>query len=189
VSGGDEALLKLAAKGNEQAFEEIVRRHQGPIYRFLLRALGSAADAEEAGVEVFVRAWQHAGRFQFRASVSTWLFRIALNIARDMRGRRRSVQFEPLPEDEALIGEFAESAEDTAMRAASEEYRHQALALGLESLSASDRGILILYYLEEKEYEEIQAITGLSYTVLKTRLARARRRLREALESAGREVR
>lgn len=187
-AGTDEALLRLAAKGNATAFEEIVKRHQAAIYRFLLRLLGSPDDAEEAGVEVFVRAWQHAGRFQFRASVSTWLFRIALNIARDLRSRRRNVLTEPLPSDDSLLGKVAESAEETAIRSASEDHRRQELHKALAELNPADRGILVLYYLEEKTYEEIQEITGFSYTVLKTRLARARRRLRLGLEAAGSEV-
>src|SRR5438105_4448312 len=74
----DEALLRLCAEGESGALEEIVRRYQGPLYRLLARLLNSPDDAEDAVLSVFVRAWQNAPRFQYRAGVATWLYRIAV---------------------------------------------------------------------------------------------------------------
>ena len=174
----DEDLLRRCAGGDGLSLEELTRRHQAPIYRFLLRMLGSPEDAEEAALDVFVRAWQHAGRFQYRAKVATWLYRIAVNIARDIHSRKRSRPQEPWPENDDLIGMSVGSAETDAILNLERNLSSQKLRTALQSLSESDRLILVLYYLEDRDYDEIQAITGLSYTVLKTRLARARKRLR-----------
>jgi RNA polymerase sigma-70 factor (ECF subfamily) len=163
--------------------EELVRRYQAPIYRFLLRMMGSQEDAEEAALDVFVKAWQHAGRFQYRAKVATWLYRIAVNIARDAHSRKKSKPVDPWPEEHELDHLAVDSAEDEALQTLSREQDAAKLNRALEKISPSDRLILVLYYLEERSYDEIQEIAGLSYTVLKTRLARARRRLRQSLEA------
>jgi RNA polymerase sigma-70 factor, ECF subfamily len=174
----DEDLLRLCARGRQAALEEIVRRYQAPLYRFLLRMLNSPEDAEEATMDVFVRAWQHAPRFEFRAKVATWLYRIAVNIARDMHSRKKSRPQEPWPENHVLDKMAIGSAEDDALGRLARQDQNRQLTKAMSRLSESDRMLLALYYLEEREYEEIQKISGLSYTVLKTRLARARRRLR-----------
>jgi RNA polymerase sigma-70 factor (ECF subfamily) len=184
----DEDLLRLCARGESAALEELVRRYQTPIHRFLARFLGSSDDAEEATLDVFVRAWQHAGRFQYRARVATWLYRIAVNIARDAHSRRKARPQEPWPEERELAHMAMGSAEEDALRRLEREERSQALERALRRLSDSDRLLLVLYYVEERDYEEIQAITQLSYTVLKTRLARARRRLRRLLDAGNEEA-
>jgi RNA polymerase sigma-70 factor (ECF subfamily) len=182
-TASDEDLLRLCATGDNTALEELVRRYRTPLYRFLARMLGSAEDAEEATLDVFVRAWQHAPRFQFRAKVATWLYRIAVNIARDMHSRKKARPQETRPDSYELSQAAIGSAEDDALERLQREERSKALEQALRKLGDTDRLILVLYYLEERDYEEIQAITELSYTVLKTRLARARRRLKTLLES------
>lgn len=178
----DEALLRQIAAGNDVAMQELVRRYQGPLYRFLTRFLGSSDDAEQAVLNVFVRVWQNAGRFEFRSQVSTWLYRIAFNIARDMHAARKArPQQESLPEEYALCDPLVGNAEDEAMRRIerAEQYRQLQEALG--QLNEMDRLLLVLYYFEDSSYEEMQNISGLSYKVLKTRLSRARQRLRALL--------
>jgi RNA polymerase sigma-70 factor (ECF subfamily) len=182
-TASDEDLLRLCATGDNSALEELVHRYRTPLYRFLARMLGSVEDAEEATLDVFVRAWQAAPRFQFRAKVATWLYRIAVNIARDMHSRKKARPQETRPDSYELSQAAIGSAEDDALDRLHREERSKALEQALQKLGDTDRLILVLYYLEERDYEEIQAITELSYTVLKTRLARARRRLKTLLES------
>ncbi len=179
----DEELLRLTADENQAAMQELVSRYQAPIYRFLLRLMGSPEDAEEAAMDVFLRMWKHAGRFQYRAKVATWLYRIAVNIARDVHARRKSRPQEPWPEEQDALHLALPSAEEDALVLVGREQARKDLWAALERLSEKDRTLLILYYLEDKDYDEIQSITGLSYTVLKTRLARARNRLRMFVEA------
>ena len=182
ASLSDEQLLKYCAEGESAALRELVRRHQAPLYRFLYRLMGSEEDAEEAVSDVFVRAWRNAGRFQYRAKVGTWLYRIAVNIARDAHSRKKSRPREVWIEANEVRHLSSESAEVDAVKNVHRAEMSSALKKALDRLSADDRLILVMYYLEEAEYSEIQAVTGLTYPVLKTRLARARKRLRHWME-------
>jgi RNA polymerase sigma-70 factor (ECF subfamily) len=181
----DEELLARCARREQRGLEELTRRYQSPIYGFLLRLTGSPEDAEEATLEVFLRAWLHADRFQYRSKVSTWLFRIAVNIARDLHSKKKARRQEPWPEDEDAAASMSTgSAEDDALEALESADKARELRAALDKLSDSDRELIVLYYFNDCDYDEIQEITGLSYTVLKTRLARARQRLRQQMERA-----
>lgn len=179
----DEALLRLCAEQDSASLEELARRYQAPLYRFLLRMMGSPEDAEEAVLEVFVKAWQHAPRFQYRARVGTWLYRIAANLARDKHTWRMSRPREVHLESADVVGIVGGSAEEDALYRLEQDERSKSLQRALARLHPNDRLLLVLYYLEEWDYAQIQAVTDASYTVLKTRLARARRRLRRALQA------
>lgn len=184
LSHSDDALLRLCSTGDEEALAELVRRYQHSIYRFLTRYLEVGEDAEQATLNVFVKAWRNAATFQFRASVSTWLFRIAINIAQDMHKRRRKQPSQhPWPHDYLLSGDAIGNAQEEALRLLESQDRSIELRRALGMLKEDDRLVLVLYYLEERSYEEIQAMTALSNTVLKMRLTRARKRLRQALDT------
>jgi RNA polymerase sigma-70 factor (ECF subfamily) len=178
----DDELMRRCAVHDSAALEELARRYQGPIFRFLYRLMGSEGDAEEGALDVFVRVWKSAARFEYRAKVATYLYRIANNVARDAYDRRRVRPVEvPI---EAVDGSHlrAASAEEEVLRTVGRQEEARAIRIALEKLSDGDRLILVLYYLEDRSYEDIQAIAGVSRCVLKTRLVRARKRLRLALE-------
>lgn len=179
----DEDLLRRCAGGDASALEELVRRYQSQVFGLLYRLTGSYEDAEEATLEVFTRVWRTAPTFQYRARVATWLYRIAVNLARDLHSRKKARPQEPMPtEEEAPAYLSVESAEEQALDVVASEETACQLREALDALAPADRELIVLYYLEDRDYDEIRAITGLSYTVLKTRLARARQRLRRQLE-------
>ena len=179
----DETLLREIAQGSNQGMQELVRRYQTPLYRFLTRFLGSNDDAEQAVLNVFVRVWQSASRFEYRAQVSTWLYRIAFNIARDMHSARKSrPRQETLPDEHALTSPLIGNAEEEVLRRMEREDQYRQLQSALSRMNEMDRLLLVLYYFEDSSYEEMQNISGLSYKVLKTRLSRARQRLRALLD-------
>lgn len=179
----DEDVLRLISEGNSPAMEEMVRRYQKPIYRFLMRFLDSAEDAEQTTLNVLVRAWEYAPRFQYRSKVSTWLYRIAFNMARDLFERRKSRPPQiPLLEQTNLGSAGVKNAEDEALNRMEMDDKYHHLQCALKQLSDADRLLIILYYFEESSYEEMEVISGFSYKVLKTRLSRARQRLRAILE-------
>ena len=187
ASASDEELLRSCSEGNNDALEELVRRYKRPLARLLTRLLNSPEDVEEALLNVFVQAWQHSKRFQFRSRVGTWLYRIAVNQAYDIQKQQKRLQAH-LKMEEADYVRFQGNAEDEALHHLDREQQAEALQRALSKLNAADRLLLVLYYYEQMEYEQIQGITHLSYTVLKTRLTRARRRLRQLLEEEDREA-
>ena len=85
----DEALVRRAATGQREAFEELVRRHRSRVYALALRICRNADDAEDALQETFIAAYRALPRFDRRARVSTWLYRIATNKCYDVLARRR----------------------------------------------------------------------------------------------------
>jgi len=185
ANASEEELLRLCGEGDRRGLEELVRRYQSQLFSFLYRLTGSYEDAEEATLEVFLRAWRTASGFQYRARVATWLYRIAVNIARDLYSRKKARPQEPWPEDEDVAASLAVgSAEEEALDALTRDETRRQLVAALDKLSASDRELLVMYYLQQMDYDEITEVTGLSYTVLKTRLARARQRLRRHIERA-----
>lgn len=184
----DIELVRRCAQRDSAAMQEIVRRYQAKLARFIGRLLVSPEDTEEAVIDVFVRVWQQAGRFEARSSFSTWLYRIAANVAYDVQHRRKTrPQTLPFTSDE-LMPSGSVNVEDTALTSLEREQQSQVMQRALNTLSDGDRLLLVLYYIEELDYEEIREIARCTYPVLKTRLMRARQRLRAALEHLQAEV-
>lgn len=94
--GAEDDWIRRAQAGDGNAFSELVRRHQNPVYRYLLRMLGSHEDALELTQDAFVKAWQALPQWQPEARFRTWLLRIANNTALDALRRRNLVEFVPL---------------------------------------------------------------------------------------------
>src|SRR6185436_5813034 len=83
----DDRLVRKAQRGDSRAFAELVDAHQHRLFTLASRELGSAADAEDAVQETFIRAWKALPRFRAEATFSTWLYRICLNAIHDQRAR------------------------------------------------------------------------------------------------------
>lgn len=176
-------LVRRCGAGDASAMRELIDRYQRPIYRFLYGLTGSQEDAEDAAVDVFLRAWRSSVRSRGASLVSTWLYRIARRCASDALTRHRRNRGEltmGLRYDEDRGEELTEAL---AVHNLEAEVLARELRRALARLREDDRYLLALYYLEDQSYENIQAIVGCSRDVLKTRLARARARLRRLMES------
>jgi len=90
VRESEPAAIRAAAQGDRRAFEELVRVHQAPVYRFLRRMLGDAALAEDVTQETFLRLYTRLGSYNFQSKFTTWLFQVARNAGIDaLRSRER----------------------------------------------------------------------------------------------------
>lgn len=173
----DQELIRRCAEGDEAALRLLFDRHHGVVYNLLFRMLGSRDDADELLPDVFLKVWHGAARFQARANPVTWIHRIAANACIDRLRRRPaavSVSLEELADREEPVA----VPYDPTRRLVQEQERIQ-LQAGLMALSPEDRLLITLYHLQERSYDEVREITGLSYALLKSRLFRARQRLRE----------
>src|SRR5262245_39536671 len=112
----DEDLMRKCAAGDHIALRDLIQRYQMPIFAFLARRLDSPDDAEDATVETFIRLWNGATSFQFRSSVATWLYRIAINISRDHRIRKMRRPREVSQHEAANLPYSFESAETSVLR-------------------------------------------------------------------------
>ena len=165
-------------------FEQLVREHQAMVFRALVRLTGSTDRAEDLAQEVFLRLYRALPSFRGEALVSTYLYRIAVNVAQDEWKRRRredrplvSISHDPdfpmedrLPDPAINAQEQMEEREFAGM--VDEE---------LHRLSAIERTILVLYHQEERSYQQIAEALRMPIGTVRTHLHRARKRLREAI--------
>ena len=160
----DRELARRCASGDERAVREVFETHEPRLRKLLYRNLGNREDAEELAVTTFVRFWRTAHRFRGSCSLKAYLTRIALNLCHDAgRKRKRSPILEPpVPEEEHPWADR--------------------IRAGLLRLDREDRELLSLYYLEEWDYVEICESLSITYDVLRTRLVRARKKLRLLVE-------
>lgn len=178
----DEELVLLARQGDSVAFDELVARHQGAVYRAALASLRRPEDAEEAAQDAFLRAWRGLGRFRGQASFRTWVLTIAWNRA---LAKRRSVlnwyrQRSELKEATNLKTDRA--GPETLTRAT--ELRGQ-IQTAIEALTPKLRDSLLLAQSGEFDYHEIADMLKIPVGTLKWRVAEARRRIRAVLSGAG----
>ncbi len=169
---------------SEQRFVQVVEAYAPRLYRHLLRMLDDPQDAEDALQETFLKAYRHLSRFEGRAELSTWLYRIATNEALMHLRRRRStpLSLESLSADdthpeEILLTSWQVLPEQALLSAETRQVLEDAVA----QLSPALRAVFLLRDVEGFSTRETAEILGLSVDAVKTRLARARLRLREAL--------
>lgn len=178
----EDEMLRLKA-GDSNAFTRLVERYRGPLVHFLYRMVGDAATAEELAQEVFVRVYGARRRYRPRAKFSTWLFKIATNLAlnslRDTRLRR---QLEARSEEQAAsrVAGLADPVANMEQQLLAQE-RRATIRRAVESLPEKQRLAVLLHKYEELDYAEIAAILGCSESALKSLLFRAYEALRAKL--------
>lgn len=179
------ALIAAAKKGDLDAFNTLVLHYQHQVYNLAYRIMGDAASASDATQEAFISAWQNMGGFRggvFRA----WLLRIVTNACYDelRRLKRRpassleSLYVEDPTPDAELPPSQLESPEAFAQR----RELNRALQAAIAQLPPDQRIVLVLSDVQGMSYEEIAEVTGVNLGTVKSRLSRARARLRDWLE-------
>jgi RNA polymerase sigma-70 factor (ECF subfamily) len=179
VSPSDTMLIEQIAAGDKPALRTLFTRHQVKVFRFVLRIVRDAALAEDTVSETFIDAWRHAGRYEGRASVSSWLLGIARHRALDAARRRPT---------ESLDSEAAQNAVDPMHDPEAELGRKDTGAVVREAVAALSREhaeIIDLVYYQEKSIREIAEILRIPENTVKTRMFYARKRLAALVATAG----
>ncbi|WP_173405664.1 RNA polymerase sigma factor [Streptantibioticus cattleyicolor] len=172
----DELLAARAAEGDEDAFEELVRRHGPAMFSLAVRLLGSRADAEDAVQEAFVSAWRRLPDFRADARFRTWLYRIVTNrCLNQLRARRPERDLTAAPEP------TAPEHQASPVRAAESAAARAQLAEALDGLSPEQRACWVLRELHGLSYEQIAEVVRISEHAVRGRIFRARRYLTEAM--------
>ena len=180
----DVSLVSQVQSGDTDAFEGLVRRHQGRVYRTLIGITGNREDAEDGTQNTFLKAFQHIGEFQAAAKFSTWLTRIAINEGLQHLRKRKSLESLDEPEtdsDQEFRPRQVRAWEDSPEQAYSKAELRELVERELMKLPLKYRTVIMLRDLEELSTEEAGAALGLTAPALKTRLLRGRLMLREAL--------
>lgn len=179
VAVADTHLIRAAQAGDLAAFELLIDRHGGGVYRIALRMLGNEADAEEAAQDALVQAWRALDRFRGASAFATWMYRIVTNRCLDALAVRRAE--EPLDERWAEI-----AAPDDLEALVDGRARWAALVGAIGALSAEQRAALVLREFEGLSYEEIADVLGVTVGAVKGRLHRARLELMQRLTDSER---
>lgn len=179
-------LVRAAQAGDDSAFEELVRTYEKKVYHLALRMCGNPDDAYEIAQEAFLSVWKGLKFFRGESSFSTWLYRLASNAAIDFlrREKRQSGPGDVSLDDEETYIEPADPRPTPQQQAERSEVR-QVLAEGLNKLSPEHRQVLLLRELQGLSYEEIADTLDLDLGTVKSRIARAREKLRKYLLRSG----
>jgi RNA polymerase sigma-70 factor (ECF subfamily) len=177
----DADLLRRCAAADPGALGLLLERHGEALAGYLYRLLGNREDAEEAVADVFMRAWRAAGGFKGSASVRGWLYRIAYHLAIDRIRCRSPKPGKVLPFSELdaeSVASMTDEPESVFFDAYQRDRDRLALRGALGQMEPRDRALLALHYLEGCSYEQIREITGYSLARVRSRLHRARQRLK-----------
>ncbi|MEO8097753.1 MAG: sigma-70 family RNA polymerase sigma factor [Acidobacteriota bacterium] len=184
----DRVLAAALRAGEEAAYEALILRFEQPVYGVVCRLLEDPADAPDVVQEVFLKVFRNVGSFRGDSSLKTWIYRIAVNEARNQRrwfGRHRGKEVGLEPATTEALG-YGDWLPDPGRGPFEETLGHEVQALveeGLKRISATYRAALVLREMEELSYEEIAEILEISLGTVKSRILRGRESLRQELSA------
>lgn len=187
----DAELVRQFLNGDDQAFVRIMERHRSRVFSAAMALLKNEADAEEITQDTFIRAHRSFCRFRGACSVATWLNRIAVNLARNrywyfFRRQRQSTLSLDVSVGEEGSASFCDllgSNEPDPSQESSRNEFQAAIERCLAALEPASRQILLMRTSLDQSYEEIAGALGVNVGTVKSRIARARERLRRHLEN------
>jgi RNA polymerase sigma-70 factor (ECF subfamily) len=179
----DSELVARVQHGDQQAFEELVRRHSAPVFRLAVSILGREfiPEAEDVAQEVFLKAYHAIGSFRGEAEFSSWIYRITFNQALNLKSR---VRFRSPHEDETVLHRAATS-EPGPERQLETARRDQALAECIQTLPEVYQSALRLYYWMDAGVGEAAVLLAVPENTVKSYLHRARQLLHGMLKEKG----
>jgi RNA polymerase sigma-70 factor, ECF subfamily len=186
----EQRLIERLVARDERAFNELVRAYERRVFALVLRMIGNHAEAEDLAQEVFVQVFKAIGSFRGDSKLSTWVYRIAVNLCKNrskylrVRHAGEEEELEAVAERVPLgdarhanVGQVARPDEAVAGKQVEQIVQRAILAI-----EPDFRECLVLRDVEELSYEEIGEITGLAPGTVKSRIHRARAMLREIVE-------
>ena len=174
-------LAELAKQGDKRAFEQLVLLYEKKIYGLALRYLGDEQDALDASQEVFIRVFRFIKGFKNESSFSTWIYKIAVNVCRDMASHRMPLVSLSDDEGETEIADVRFSPETEFEK----RELKRLLSEGIKALDEDHRQVIILRDMQNLSYEKIAEILGINVGTVKSRIARGRDKLRRYLIENG----
>ncbi len=176
----DQQLLEEFLGGNEQGFNELVRRYQEKVYWIARRMIVDHDDADDVAQEVFIKLYQTAKDFRGESSLSTWLYRVTVNASLNALRRKKVREYLPLED----VEERTESDEPLPDAAVEEQERRSLMEKAIASLPSKQRAVFVLRYYEEKPYDEIAQILQTSVGGLKANYFHAVKKIGNILKAS-----
>ena len=188
-TASDHVLLERCRAGDEEAFDDLVRRHQQRAFNVAFQVLRDREDAAEVAQDAFVRIYRSVENFRGDCEFTTWLHQIVVNLARNKhrwwkrRGRQSSVSLDSpveMADGEAPM-QIAASGDAPDVETVKAEFM-ELLSRRMEELPRKLREVLVLRNVENLSYEQIAVVLDCSIGTVKSRIARAREALRESMQ-------
>lgn len=181
-------LIQRAAGGDPHAFEELVLAYQKQVYNLALRMTGNPDDALDLSQESFLKAWRGLASYRFDSVFSTWLYRLASNVCIDFLRRQKKQKVIPLhyaddenEERELTIPDPAPGTEEQVLT----QIEHEQVSAAMALLDPEYREALTLRVIHGLSYQEISDILEIKEGTVKSRIARAREKMRSLMQKGG----
>lgn len=172
----DAALVAASVAGDREAFDVIVERHRRTVYQVCYRFVSNHEDASDLSQEAFVRAWRGLKNFKGQAALSTWLYRIAVNVCLNRVGAKSAI-IEPIESGDAFEDTRSEDARAKLLR----EERAVAVRSAIAGLPKKQRATLILRTYHDMSHQQIADVLGSSVGAVKANFFHALANLKKIL--------
>jgi RNA polymerase sigma-70 factor (ECF subfamily) len=170
----DDELVRKIRLGDSRAMQTLYGRHSERLFTLAIRLTGNKADAQEVVQDSFVKAWRNIDKFRGDSSIGTWLYRIAMNLSRDVTKRRRS---------------YGQEIEVAVQPTSSDAFARKALEKALSNLPDGYREVLVMHDVMEMRHPEISDVLKIAVGTSKSQLHKARAQMRQILKKGGMEKR
>ena len=185
----DADVAALARQGREEAFRELIRRYERPVFSLIFRMVRDRETAEDLAQETFIKVLNHIDRYRPEFKLSSWLFKIANNVTIDYLRKRQldTVSMDGSPHagtaSEVEATSFdVEARQESALDEIEARELGSAIERAIARLRPEYRSCIMLRHVEGRSYEEIASILDLPLGTVKTYIHRARHELRRELE-------
>jgi RNA polymerase sigma-70 factor (ECF subfamily) len=180
----DEDLMWLLRKGNMEAFEALARRYERKLLNFLFRFVNSREQAEDLVQQTLLKVYHNRLRFRNRGKFSTWMYTIGANLARDYLRKTKHYQFVSLDEpvgDNSNIIDFYRPPDEQKMTSLEAKEMSEVVRMAIDRLPQDQRMAILLSHFERMSYEDIARVLNIRKGTVKSRIFRARARLKGLL--------
>lgn len=177
----DETLIQQALTGRQSAFAMLVKRYEKYVFTLALRFVKSREDAHEVAQDCFLRMFRYMADFRGDCKFTTWLYKIVYSTSLNHL-RKKNPDIVSLDDEQHPVRIKDEAAPDASKNMELHD-RNAALQRAISMLSPDDSGIITLFYLYEQSLDEICQVMDLSMSNAKTKLCRARQRLKTILDA------
>lgn len=182
----DSALIAGLRAGDECAYEILIQRFEHPVYNLVIRLVDDPGDASDVTQEVFLKVFRKVGGFRSESSLKTWIYRIAVNEARNQRRwftrhRGKEIGLESSGADEQGPQDWLSDPGRSPYQTALDQETHVLIESALQKVSPNYRAALVLREVEGLSYEEISDVLEVSLGTVKSRILRGRESLRKHL--------
>jgi len=182
----DSALIAGLRAGDECAYEILIQRFEQPVFNLVSRLVDNPADAADVTQEVFLKVFRKVAGFRAESSLKTWIYRIAVNEARNqrrwfVRHRAKEIGLEPTESGTQGPQDWLSDPGRSPYQSALDEETHALIESALQKVSPNYRAAVVLREVEDLSYEEISEVLEISLGTVKSRILRGRESLRKHL--------